>query len=222
MADSIAMADSFFNLQAMQAAKDSLNIADALAKSQATTQNAMDSKPENKDIEKPPPDQYNEPEYSIPEKANSAEFFLGRKYGGGIIFYIDGTGKHGLIASTWDQSTGVSWGCSGIQINGTYSSVGSGQSNTRAIVYKCRQISGAASLCDELTINGMSDWFLPSKGELEIMYQQKDVIGGFSNGLYWSSTSQSNNMAYLQSFSNGYKDSSFKSASFCVRAIRAF
>ena len=44
-------------------------------------------------------------------------FFIGQNYGGGIIFYIDGTGQHGLIAAPSDQSAGVEWGCYPIEIS---------------------------------------------------------------------------------------------------------
>ena len=54
---------------------------------------------------------------------------LGNKYGGGIIFYIDASGEHGLIAAPTDQSTGAMWGCKGVYISdsgttGTYTAVG--------------------------------------------------------------------------------------------------
>ena len=38
---------------------------------------------------------------------------IGQNYGGGIIFYVDGTGQHGLIAAPYDQSSGALWGCNG-------------------------------------------------------------------------------------------------------------
>ena len=33
--------------------------------------------------------------------------FIGESYGGGIVFWVDATGQHGLIAATSDQSTGI-------------------------------------------------------------------------------------------------------------------
>ena len=49
--------------------------------------------------------------------APSDSFFIGQTYGCGIVFYIDGTGRHGLIAAT-NQSIGAPWGCSGTYIKG--------------------------------------------------------------------------------------------------------
>ena len=57
---------------------------------------------------------------------DSSSFFIGQKYGGGTIFYIDGTKQHGLIAAPSDQSKGAPWGCFGTPINGTYERVGCG------------------------------------------------------------------------------------------------
>jgi hypothetical protein len=151
----------------------------------------------------------------------SADFSLGLKYGGGIIFYVDMTGQHGLIAATKDQSKGIQWGCNGSPIVTSSSGIGTGQANTKDIVNRCSQIS-AARLCDNLDLNGFNDWFLPSKEELNLMYQQKKNIGGFGDGLYWSSTAVNSSFAWLQAFSNGRKDTSYKSADFNVRAVRAF
>ena len=67
----------------------------------------------------------------------SFTFAVGTSYQGGIVFYIDGTGEHGLIAATTDQSTGTTWGCQGTLINTTSANVGTGQANTTAIVNGC-------------------------------------------------------------------------------------
>ena len=36
--------------------------------------------------------------------------------------------------------------------------------------------------------SGYTGWFLPARDELAVMYSNKDAIGGFSSGSYWSST----------------------------------
>ncbi len=154
-------------------------------------------------------------------------FYIGQSYGGGIIFYIDGTGIHGLISATSDQSTGVvpGWGCYGTFIGGTGTGIGTGQANTTAIVNGCSTPGIAARICDTLTLNGYTDWFLPSKDELNQMYIQKAVIGGFANYGYWSSSEYDANNAWAQSFLTGNQVDLPKISTtlfYHVRAVRAF
>jgi hypothetical protein len=69
-------------------------------------------------------------------------------------------------------------------------------------------------------------WRLPNKDELNILYQNKDKIGGFSSTNYWSSTEDINvNLTFYQDFDNGgqyYNPKYDKNASYNVRAVRAF
>ena len=149
-------------------------------------------------------------------------YTIGQSYGGGIIFYIDGTGKHGLIAATSDQSFGIHWGCYGNSILGISTTIGSGQANTTLIINGCGDADIAARLCDDLVLNGYSDWFLPSKDELNQMYAQRTVIGNLEYHSYWSSSEESVNYAWFQYFngSNQYNDP--KNTNYFVRAVRAF
>ncbi len=63
------------------------------------------------------------------------------------------------------------------------------------------------------------EWRLPTQDELNILYQNKDKIGGFSNNFYWSSKETDNNLAYYQYFSNGFQNFLKKSSTFFVRAV---
>jgi Protein of unknown function (DUF1566) len=80
----------------------------------------------------------------------------------------------------------------------------------------------AARICDTLTLNGHTDWFLPSKDELDQMYIQRNIIGGFSSGNYWSSSQVDAGDAWTQDFSTGDKTNTSKILTGRVRAIRAF
>ncbi len=146
---------------------------------------------------------------------------IGQTYGGGVIFYIDGTGQHGLIAATSNQSTGAPWGCDGTSI-GTSTAIGSGQANTTAIVNGCSTAGIAARLCDDLDLNGYTDWFLPSKDELYQMYVQKSFIPGFTGGWYWSSSEASSANAYMQDIGTGEQTYVTKAYQPNVRAVRAY
>lgn len=149
-------------------------------------------------------------------------YTVGQSYGGGIIFYIDGTGLHGLIASSVNL-TSSSWGCNGSTLVGCNGySIGTGQSNTSAIVNGCSTTGIAARLCDNLILNGYSDWYLPSQDELNLMYLNRSSIGTFSSGYYWSSSQTSSTLSIVQSFASGTQTNASKSTLYYVRAIRSF
>ncbi|MCP3908108.1 MAG: DUF1566 domain-containing protein [Oceanicoccus sp.] len=150
---------------------------------------------------------------------------IGDEYAGGIIFYLDASGEHGLVAATSNQGS-APWGCYGTVIGGTSSAVGSGQSNTTAIVNGCATSGIAARICDDysVTVGGIvyDDWFLPSLGELNLMYNNKNAIGGFISGTYWSSTESGGSDAWGQSFGIGIQDYGSKGYYGRIRAVRAF
>jgi uncharacterized protein YfiM (DUF2279 family) len=151
------------------------------------------------------------------------EFSIGDNYQGGIIAYVDATGKHGLIAAPSDQSTGVKWwlqsSCSVV----TDSWIGSGENNTNRLVQAGGTGNYAARICYDLVLNGYSDWFLPSLDELEKLYINRDEVGGFSpNGFYWSSTEAGSYYAYYVAFSLGNIDDATLYNTYRVRAVRAF
>jgi hypothetical protein len=135
---------------------------------------------------------------------------VGDEYGGGKVFYIFGPSDngyikgqtHGLIAATVDQTTdaGVKWFPDKFYgATGTY--VGLGLPNTLAIITSAvvtgttNMASFAAGLANSYRGGGYIDWFLPSRDELNLLYQVKDAIGGFATNqtpgvspAYWSST----------------------------------
>ena len=150
-------------------------------------------------------------------------FHIGQNYGGGIIFYVDSTRQHGLIAAPVDQSVGAEWGCSYTYIGGTSTDIGKGQANTALIVNNCSQANIAARICHNLDLNGFNDWFLPSRDELEQMYLQKNLIGGFTDTWYWSSSEFSANFCWYVDLGNGFQSRDYsKGNTFKVRAVRAF
>ena len=153
---------------------------------------------------------------------------VGMHYQGGIIAYIDATGKHGLIAAPKDQSTGIKWdnGDIIIETGATGTAIGTGKSNTKKIVQAQGQGNYAAKLCYDLSLNGYSDWYLPSKNELNILYKNRELIGGFfidCDNCYWSSSETKYGNARGQDFNNGrLYGSTGKNYTGRVRAVRAF
>ncbi len=149
---------------------------------------------------------------------------LGQTSRGGIVFYIDGSGEHGLVAASADLGTGSEWGCYGTTINGADGiSIGSGNQNTIDISRDCTDLSTAARLCYDYTSGGFDDWYLPSKDELDQMYKNKTMIGGFRLDSYWSSSEVSASRAWLQSFNTGTQyGTTNKDYGTNVRPIRSF
>jgi hypothetical protein len=159
---------------------------------------------------------------------NSPTLTIGQSYEGGIIVYVDGTGQHGLICAPYDQATSLPWSNgSFIRTHATGTSVGTGQANTTAIVNSQGTGNYAAQICNDLVLSGYNDWFLPSKDELNILYQVMYMkeIGSFLDVSYWSSTEVDSATAYAQDFRHyGVQSPYTKSYSpgVFVRAIRAF
>lgn len=147
---------------------------------------------------------------------------VGQEFGGGIIFYVDGSGQHGLIASTQDFSHRIRWADSSYQTNAVFTEIGRGLDNTAAIVSAQGLGDYAASLCDQLVLQGYNDWFLPSKNELNLLYQQRDHIGGFAADYYWSSSERDSVTAWYLYFPYGPQYYTKKDSAARVRPIRAF
>ena len=155
---------------------------------------------------------------------------IGESFQGGIIFYIDGTGQHGLISATVDQSTSIAWitgGSTQTTTNGnTLTAVGTGHANTNYMMAQTGYTGGAATVCHNYTVTvgdiTYNDWFLPSQAELHLMYTNINGSGGFVQNIYWSSSEYSANNAWYQWFNNGYQFDYTKNTTLHVRAVRAF
>ena len=155
---------------------------------------------------------------------------IGDTYQGGIVFYVDGSGG-GLIAAPSDQSFGAAWGCAGTLITGADgTAIGTGSQNTSDIVNGCSTSGIAAKICADYTDGTYTDWFLPSKDELSLMYDNIGKgnalglgnIGNFSDNYYWSSTEYGSSRAWEQNFDYGAQYRDPKDVARNVRAVRAF
>ncbi len=140
---------------------------------------------------------------------------------GGIVFYISDGGLHGLEAALADLPI-APWGCIGNLIGTTRVELYQGAQNTADILAGCPDTPIAADIAAGYTLNGFSDWFLPSRYELNRLYLAKDVVGGFASISYWNSTEGDVNSAYLQDFANGNRGIDSKNGTIGVRAVRAF
>ncbi len=156
---------------------------------------------------------------------------------GGVVFYVEPCGTKGLVAAIDDQSAGVKWrgGSSNYLTMARGDEIYAGKMNTSVIISvhsaKNDYDDHAALLCANYQGGGYGDWYLPSKEELNLMYQNKTPInviatanGGsaFSNSVYWSSTENSDIGAWRQYFLDGSQYANNKGNTNSVRAIRAF
>ena len=182
------------------------------------------------------------------EVVSNPQHQVGDMVEGGIVFYIDSTGQHGLVAAMENLTEGATdpwgwglngyeWGCYGESVDAADGiSIGTGYQNTMDIVNQgCATENGginAAQAALDAEINGYNDWYLPSKDELLEMYNTigngdpEGNIGGFIEDGWpcWSSSKYIDDYAYAWTvyFGNGYAYPDGKYAASRVRVIRAF
>ncbi len=150
---------------------------------------------------------------------------IGDKCKGGRIAFIDQTGLHGLIAAKADQSAGIVWIKYVNQFLGASNeAIGAGHTNTNKVYNSSgsRSVTYAAGIARSYRGGGYSDWYLPSKDELNLLYLNRTLIGGFQSSFYWSSSECDENSAWLQFFSNGVQFKYEKNGTYHVRAVRVF
>jgi hypothetical protein len=176
---------------------------------------------------------------------------VGDFYGGGVVFYLFVEGDlgyipgqtHGLIVSINDQTArpgaGPTWynDYTSTITGATGTAIGTGSTNTDTIITAqgATETHYAAGLARAYTDGFYTDWFLPSKDEMEQIFLNRETItttaeanGGddFEHGqqnYYWSSSEYDEEKAWCRMFSvrtNAGKD--FKSQEWYVRAVRAF
>lgn len=150
---------------------------------------------------------------------------IGERFGGGIVFYVYDNGKHGLIAATSDQATFVRWGTT-TAVNAVRDGINAGMANTeRIILVQGSAGDYAAQIAANYQGGGYGDWYLPSKYELNLLFQKKAFVGLFPGFTYWSSNESGSDNAWGQDFSDiwgaqFYTNRTQKHSS--VRAIRSF
>jgi len=157
--------------------------------------------------------------------------------GVGIVFYITDGGLHGLEAapSLWNGGTSdpasvwsdVDSTLIGAAAQGT--AVGTGLTNSNAVIVQLGHTVSAAKLCRDYTGGGKGDWFLPSIDELAEMWsvlastQIDRAAYGFAENAYWSSSEVNANQTWYEGFTLGIiANDAAKLNHLYVRAVRAF
>ncbi len=158
---------------------------------------------------------------------------------GGVVFYVESCGTKGLVVAIEDQSTGIKWrgGGDNYFTMASGDEIYAGKMNTSIIISvhsaKDDTDEHAASVCANYDGGGFGDWYLPSKEELNLIYQNKTTIettatsnggSGFANDYYYSSTEDESysDRAWSQHFENGSQGSGKKYGTNYARAVRAF
>jgi hypothetical protein len=166
--------------------------------------------------------------------------------GGGIVFYAAGTrqawgqyleaAKVDLNKQWCKPSQGGYW-----RMLQTRMVIGAGRSNTEIIIQSCGPDS-AAGVAAAYRGGGKDDWFLPSRDELDALYQQRGVVGvagtrqasgkyleAVTGDYYWSSSQfggwanrPNPSFAWVQNFGHGVPYEGYKGVRHRVRPVRAF
>jgi len=105
--------------------------------------------------------------------------------------------------------------------------IGNGRRDTSIIVNHLTIETGrAAQLCANKSLNGFNDWFLPSLGELNQLYLNRNTVnsagGNLGTNFYWSSSQMAHEYAWSLYFLLGNRNGNNKVSENNTRAIRAF
>jgi len=159
---------------------------------------------------------YNNCGVSVSTTLTMTLIYIGAIFNGGICFYIDGTGQHGMIAKASNEVNSP-WGCHMSWLGATYTAIGLGGFNTTLISNSCPDPENiiAANVC---LSNG---WFLPDKDELNLMCWMSTLLG-MSSGLYFSSTEIDLQAAWGQFAGGGMQGPAVKYAYYKVRCLKYF
>jgi hypothetical protein len=156
-------------------------------------------------------------------------YSIGQSVAGGIVYYVDCTGTSGLIVSTVDLGTNVAWGCSGTLTGASGTAIYTGLANTNAILAACATPGIPARVCADYTAGGINipnftNWYLPSRDELQLL--RASGMANPPSALYstWSSTEGSATLAAGWYFNGNYQVSIVKTSANqnVFRAVRKF
>ena len=119
---------------------------------------------------------------------------------GGVVYYVDGSGRHGLAAQPNDEASAMNW----------TDAMAAAQAHNNPV-------------CPTDILRTPTCWHLPTKTELNYLFEQKSFVGGFADNLYWSSTEPDSYSAWYQYFGSGFQGGDDKSNPYIrVRAVQAF
>lgn len=155
---------------------------------------------------------------------SDAVHYLGEYYGGGIVFYVDEEGKHGLITATIDKETRkLQKSEAFILTNQVRDGITTGKFNTDRI----NAMKGAGAIDAQerryYEDKKLSDWYLATGYDLMKLYRNRAVIGGYAEfAKGWKSTEVSSVNEWFESFVTGGEFSNGKDDAVYIRVVRNF
>ena len=169
------------------------------------------------------------------------QYTVGQVAQGGIVIWVDDSGQHGIVAAQSDIYVGTGIDSDGIpyidNATGAFNfivapSLGiyGGQKNTDKIVEIGGWSTYAAFLCQQIGQGSLGqgnygDWYLPSLVELQIMYNNRNLLPTLKtvpDSYYWSSTESYPDQAHVVEFSSGNTYSFKKNYPYLQTGINTF
>jgi len=129
----------------------------------------------------------------------SSAVTVGEKRYGGIVFYVDKSGEHGLVAAKENIA-----------------------GHSRGMAAENFTWYDAKTACTTFESNGYHGWRLPNAWQLSQLYLQRNLVGGFNNHFYWSSSCEDEENAWYLYFHSGDQNHEVKLASGRIRPVREF
>jgi len=162
------------------------------------------------------------------ETVSLPQHYIGERYQGGIVFWIDPTdSRKGLISAEFDTVTDELW--SRLNNSSPYTTGATGQTMYAGLVNTAQMLANnaaknyAARWVDELQTGGYSDWYIGSRDEMLQLWERRNVIGNFNPSKdYWTSSEVSWDQALRVDWQTGTVIKRDKNTRRNVRAIRKF
>ena len=163
--------------------------------------------------------------YYLNRPCSTSEFRIGEYALGGSIAYVDETGQHGLVVKIYSMAIRYWHATDSGLVSATADGLYSGLTNTNSIVSAYGSEANAAKYAYDLSDGTYSDWYLPSKYELNLISENWREIGIIllnTTSYAWSSTENNASTAWAQNLYDGTQAIYNKSTPLSTMVVRKF
>lgn len=169
---------------------------------------------------------------TIGARCTDGSIYAGNLSGTYLITHVSGCGHEPSGTSSTKPTSSFTPTCSGgadsiskrwansISANEGATSLTDGLANTNQLIADTQRLNPAAAYCYHLNLHGKTDWFLPARDELNVLYLNRTAIARFASAGYWSSSENNSGSAWRHGFNDGLQASSNKANDFSVRCVR--